>query len=189
MEHNHNHEFDYERMRKMQQMYLPDGVILEFVDPTSGDSILDLGSGSGYFSRLFASRSGVTKVVSVDASEKAHEILKKSLEEEGLTNVEPVKADLCSDFPAKGYNKVFISTVLHDIDCRDALMRKLSDGLPAGGFLIIVEFHKDSTIGPPGEIKIAQDDLIKFVESYGLVLKKNIDLEAHYIHRYEKSVK
>ena len=181
----HN-EFNYERIQRIREEFLPDSVVLDFVKPSPGDVILDLGSGTGHFSLLFSRSAENVTVYAVDGSDKALTIMKNNLKEADRKRVHPVLSDVCAEFKDSTFNKVFLSTVFHDLDCQKALLTWLHRDLPENGALIFVEFHKHSEIGPPDNIKIDQENLRNMVESHGFVLVRKTDLVHHYVHLYRR---
>jgi len=120
-----------------------------------GEVIADIGSGSGYFTRLLAMHAA--KVYAVDIDAALLEILKKNVP----ANVEGVLA--APDDPKlapASVDTVFICEVLHHIENRPAYLAKLAKVLRPGGRIVVIDFIKGKkSPGPPEEMKLAEDQV------------------------------
>jgi len=149
-----------------------------------GATVADVGAGSGYFSLRFAHRIGPQgKVLAVDIEPKLLERVAKRAAEQKMGNIETVLA--APDDPrlkAGSVDLIFICDVIHHIEKRPAYYQLLARALKPGGQLAIVDFHKRPLpVGPPVEMKIAREDLVREVEGAGFRLARE---HAFLPHQY-----
>ena len=138
-----------------------------------GEVIADIGAGSGYFTFRLAHHVGDTgRVYAVDVSPDMIVHLNRRIRDLQLKNVvtilaapdDPLLADVSID-------RFFICDTWHHIENRDRYLALLKKMLKPGGQIIMVEFKKEQTpMGPPMEMRIERDDLVKEMEKNGFRL-------------------
>lgn len=183
--HMHDHDFDYERIAELRNRYVPDEAVLSSVNPSKNDVIVDIGSGEGHYSELFAKNAN--QVFSVDHSKKAIDLVKNKIVKKSISNLTACMENVCSEFSPKGFNKVFFGTSFHDIPCRDNLIKTLISRSSGKLRITFLEFKKADTVGPPVEIRISEEELEEYMKKMGFTKENSKDLEIHYIHSYSKS--
>jgi SAM-dependent methyltransferase len=156
--------------------------LIEAMKLDGGDTLVDLGSGDGYYSSRFAAK--CAKVVAVDASS---EVLKSEYYRKD--NIAAVGADVCAW--AKTFDwglvaHVFFSNSFHDMSCQNELLSVFSAKLRPGAHLDLIEFHLDTPFGPPRSIRFSKEQLKALVEPRGFEEKASFDLETHYFVSFEK---
>ena len=138
----------------------------------STETIADIGAGTGYFARRFANHAG--KVYAVDIDEKLLAVAR----DHAPANLETIRA--APDDPrlvAGTIDTVFFCDVLHHIDNRPAYYAKLAKALKPDGRIVVVDFYKkELPVGPPPEMKIAEEDLIAEFRNAGFALAKRLDI-------------
>ena len=99
--------------------------------PEPGSRILDLGCGTGYLANLLAERVGPQgKVVAVDPDPARIKVAMETYG--GKSNLEfAVASD--ADFPVDQYDIVVSTFVVHWIEDKDALFKRVFDNLKPGG--------------------------------------------------------
>jgi len=138
-----------------------------------GEAIADIGAGSGYFTFRLARHLGDTgRVYAVDISPDMILHLNRRIRDLQVKNVvsilsapdDPLLADASID-------RFFICDTWHHIGDHPhylALMKKM---LKPGGQVVMIDFKKAQTpVGPPMEMRISRDDLLKEMESNGFKL-------------------
>jgi len=152
---------------------MPDRVV-DSLTIKDGDSIADIGAGSGYFTRLFSKKAGKNgKVFACDIEKGMIEYLEKRIKDEKLENVFPV---LCkSDDPMlspSAIDLIFICDTYHHIEKRSDYLNLLKKYLKPQGRLAIIDYHKRETPhGPPLWMRLERENVIKEITCAGYKLE------------------
>lgn len=110
--------------------------------PERCDTALDIGCGSGAFSRLLAERCG--KVISLDLSPKMLEAARKLSRDH--SNIEYHCADIMTwDFPSRHFDCIVSIATLHHLPLRE-IMPVIKDALKPGGVLIVLDLRRDVSL-------------------------------------------
>ncbi|MCL4341372.1 MAG: methyltransferase domain-containing protein [Candidatus Thermoplasmatota archaeon] len=177
------HDFDYDRVAQFRSKYIDDNLILDFVSPDKNDVVLDIGSGDGHYTMLFSKYAKTA--YAMDVNPKSKGMTEEKIRASGTKNVVHMLSDACEgDLPA-AFNKVFFGTSFHDLPCRENLLDNLRAHGMTGLRIILLEFKKEDTPGPPVEIRLAEEELQELLKSHGFVLRRSKALQIHYIHEYE----
>ncbi len=159
-----------------------------------GQSVLDLGCGSGAYTLLLAGLVGPTgKVHGIDLWSDGVAQLKSNAAREGLSNITAEVGDIktLANIEDNTYDTVFIATVMHDLAERGeahAAATAATTKLKPGGTLAIVEFKKqNSKPGPPIEIRLGPEDLDAILRGVISTPSLTAGLGEHlYIAKYRK---
>lgn len=158
--------------------------VLKLMGDIRGKTIIDIGSGSGYFTKYFL-KSGAN-VVAADVDEKFLEHINTSFSREYL-NLKTLKIDY--DDPkmgALGYDIAFTSNTYHHINDRVEYFKKVLHGLKVGGKVVILDFKKQAdaerTFGPPEDMRIDLSVVISELIYAGFDNLEIINNE--FIHQY-----
>jgi arsenite methyltransferase len=129
-----------------------------------GERIADLGAGSGYFTFRFARHVGATgRVYAVDISPEMILHLNRQIRVAGLDNVRTIlSAPDDPLLPDASVDRVFICNTWHHITGHDQYLRLLAKVLRPQGQVVIVDFQKQPLpVGPPPEMKIAKEEVVR----------------------------
>jgi arsenite methyltransferase len=140
-----------------------------------GETIADIGAGSGFFAFRFAPHVGnVGRIYAVDVNSDMILHMNRHIRDKKLNNVITVLS--APDDPLlmdASINRFFICNTWHHIQNRDqylGLMRKM---LKPGGQIIVIDYKKQELpVGPPPEMKLAREEVIREMESGGFKLAK-----------------
>jgi predicted metal-dependent enzyme (double-stranded beta helix superfamily)/predicted methyltransferase len=142
----------------------------------AGQTVTDLGAGSGYFARRFGAAVGPRGTV--DAADVDAELLgylKSTLDSREDANVIPrhVAADDPGLTPASA-DLVFVCNTYHQLNDRVSYLRKLAPGLKPGGRVTVVDFHKRENIleGPPFAEKVDRETVLGEFREAGFELDR-----------------
>ena len=141
--------------------------VLDNLGDIKGQTIIDIGAGSGYFSVKLAARGA--KVIAADVNEEFQEFIRKRIREDQLSNIETRKIP----FDAPGLSeqevdKALIVNTYHHIENRKEYFKKVRSGTKPDGELIIIDFFKVETpVGPPVDHKISIDKVINELKMAG----------------------
>lgn len=146
-----------------------------------GDTVADIGAGSGYFTLRFAQHVGPGgRVLAVDVSPEMIEEVKRRAGEAKLTNVTPVLARPDNPrLPPQSVDVVFLCDTWHHIEQRGQCLATLRPALKPGARLVIVDFHKHAPVGPPETMKLTREEVVKEVEAAGFTLTKEHTFLPH----------
>jgi ubiquinone/menaquinone biosynthesis C-methylase UbiE len=141
-----------------------------------GERIADIGAGSGYFSMRFAHHVGASgQVLAVDINPDMIIHLNQRIRDAGVQNVRTILA--LPDDPllaASSVDRVFICETWHHIGNHPQYLAQLKKVLKPGGQVIIIDFQKKAmTVGPPAEMRVAREDVMKEFEQAGFRLAKD----------------
>jgi ubiquinone/menaquinone biosynthesis C-methylase UbiE len=127
-----------------------------------GQTVVDIGAGTGYFTRRFARAVGPGgRAIGLDIEPGMVDYMKADAKKLKLSNYEarlvrpndPQLAPHSADV-------VFFCDVLHHIDDRVAYLKRVGPALNPGGRVAVVDFKKTAPIGPPASMKIARSEMI-----------------------------
>lgn len=146
----------------------PDSVIA-FLGDLEGKTVMDIGSGTGYFSFRLA-RAGA-RVISADVDERFLNYIDQKKKKEGLTDAQIETRKVPYDSPElqeAEADLVFMVDVYHHIEQRPAYFSLVKKGLKPGGRLVVIDFFKEETpVGPPVEMKLEPEQIVKELKEAG----------------------
>jgi len=149
-----------------------------------GETIADIGAGSGYFSFRFARHVGEKgKVYAVDINPDMILYMNRRIREMKIKNVVTVlSAPDDPLLPDGSIDRFFVCETWHHIQNQTQYLALMKKMLRPGGQVIIIDFQKrDLPVGPPNEMKIAREDVIQQMQANGFQLaKENTFLPYHY---------
>ena len=140
-----------------------------------GEVIADIGAGSGYFTFRLAHFVGDKgKVYAVDVSPDMVRHVNRRIRENKASNVVTILADPDDPLlPDQSVNRFFICDVWHHVDNQTKYLSLMKKMLKPGGEIVMIDFHKkELPVGPPMQMKIAREDLIKQMETNAFRLAK-----------------
>ena len=144
----------------------------------AGETIVDIGAGTGYFTRRFATAVAPSgEAIGLDIETGMVDYMKADAKKLGLKNYDArvVKPDDPALAP-HSVDVIFFCDALHHIDNRTAYLRSLIAALKPGGRVIDVDFKKEPLpLGPPPPHKLAREEVIKEFNDAGFKLLREHD--------------
>ena len=158
--------------------------VLTALNLKPGEVIADIGAGSGYFTFRIAHHVGAKgKVFAVDVSPDMIRHMNRRIRDSKAANVVSVLAE--PNDPLLGERSIdrfFICNVWHHVENPTKYLSMMKKMLKPGGEIVMIDFHKkELPFGPPLEMKIAREDLLKQMEANGFrVTKEHTFLPYQY---------
>lgn len=139
-------------------------VLTELVDRlglAAGDRVLEIGSGPGFVSLLAAERVGPTgRVWALDVSDEALGYLADRCAERGFGWLSPIVGDAAAfAAPAADVSRFLVIDMLHHTEDPEAIVRHLSEILPAGARGVVSEYLPvtEKRFGPDPAMRIPEE--------------------------------
>jgi predicted methyltransferase len=146
--------------------------ILAALGAREGSRVADVGAGEGWLTTRLAKQVGESgRVFAVDIMEVALRSLQRTIESDGLRNVEVILGE--EDDPRLPYaslDGIVILNAYHEMPQRGAMLTAFHRALKPGGTLVIVDNAPNDTIAPRQRqtanhqlwLPLAEDDLVGF---------------------------
>jgi SAM-dependent methyltransferase len=131
-----------------QQEERPDLLVGE-LHLTRGETVADIGAGSGYLSKLMAPRVLPGKVLAVDVQPQMVDMLRRLSKEAGTSNIVPIMG--APDDPrlmANTLDLAILVDVYHELEFPAEVITHLVTSLKAGGHLVLVEYRGEDANVP-----------------------------------------
>lgn len=156
------------------QWQMPDRVI-DALALRPGQSVADIGAGTGYFTVRLAKSAAAPKVYAVDIEPSMLEYVRQRATKEGLSNVVAVQAASEGPNLPEPVDLVLIVDTYHHIPNRVEYFTELRGSIKPLGRLAIVDFRKGAPGGPPDEFRFTPDQISGELEDAGFVLHEQHD--------------
>jgi ubiquinone/menaquinone biosynthesis C-methylase UbiE len=179
----HDRRFAASQARRLddpaRRVWLPPAEVLGALGLRAGDTVADVGAGTGYFALPMAKAVGPKgKVYAVDAQPEMLEWLKQKLDEAGLANVELVQAEAeQTTLPASSCDIYFQANVWHELDDCGAAVREARRVLKAGGKAAILDWRPDVEPegGPPLAHRIEPSHAMEHLRAAGFYAVSHVE--------------
>lgn len=159
---------------KRDAWQMPDRVIAALA-LKNGQSVADIGAGTGYFTSRLAKSAAAPKVFASDIEPNMVKYLQQRAMKEGLKNVTAVLAKSDSPNLPEPVDVILIVDTFHHIPSRVAYFSALKKSLKPGGRIAIVDFKKGSPEGPPEDFKFTPDQISGEMGQAGYALQASHD--------------
>ena len=133
--------------------------VIETLSIRPGQSVADVGAGTGYFSVRLAKAAAAPTVYAVDVERSMVDYVRERASKEGLKNITPVLAGAASANLPAPVDLVLIVDTYHHIPDRTEYFRALRKSMKPGGRLAIIDFRRDSPEGPPVEFRFTPEQV------------------------------
>ena len=136
-----------------------------------GETVFDVGAGSGYFAFRFARALPKGRVVAVDVDPEMVRHVHHRVMSEGLRNLRVVLADQADPTVDATADLVFVCDVLHHVAGPEAWLRILFAEMKPGARLVLVEFKEGPLPqGPPEAMKLSRARQTALLTAAGFAL-------------------
>jgi SAM-dependent methyltransferase len=167
--------------------------LADALELTPGDSVADVGAGTGMFIAPLSNRVGSTgRVFAVDIAPRFLEHLRARADREGLSNVSVVHAREDSvALPTASLDLAWVCDTYHHFEYPQSTLASLFRAIRPGGHLVLVDFHR-----VPGEtpdwllehVRAGQGVFRAEIETAGFILESEPDvgLRTNYMLRFRR---
>ena len=168
--------------------------VLDICDIQPGMRVADVGAGTGFYSRLFASATGPDGwVYAVDLSPKFAAHINEQAQSGGVENLTTV---LCTDrsirLPPASVDRVFICDTYHHFEYPQKTLASIHRALKPGGVLIVIDFERIPGVSREfilGHVRAGKDVFRKEIEAAGFTFDKEVSVPAfqeNYLLRFRR---
>lgn len=147
----------------------PDEVIAALALPKNA-RIADIGSATGYFSVRLARAVPEGKVWGLDVESSMVDYLNSRAEKEELRNLTSQLAAFDDPKIPEPVDVIIVVNTYHHLEARKVYFAKLADKLKPDGRIVIIDFTRQSKMGPPTDMKVSADGVTFELTSAGYKL-------------------
>lgn len=151
--------------------------VIEALEIKPGQTVADLGAGSGYFSFRMAPKVGSTgKILAVDIQQEMLDVVRKRAQQLKVTNVDTLRStEADSKLPADSVDLLLMVDVYHELEYPYEVMQSVVKALKPGGRVALVEYRKEDPRVPIKEVhKMSEQQVIKEMTAVGLKHLKTV---------------
>jgi len=157
----------------------------------SGDVVADIGAGSGYFTVPFAKKTGNEGLVyAEDIQKEMINYISQKVAKLQIKNIKTILGNVEDPaIPDNSLNFAFIANTYHELEKPLLLLKNVRKDLRSHGKLVIIDWDpkKDAPFGPPKEVKIPEETVIKEAEETGFYfIEKHDFMPYHYFLIFKK---
>ena len=172
-------------------LWLPPADVIGALAVQIGETIADVGAGTGYFSLPLSIAVGAAgKVYAVDGQSEMLAWLKGKLDTAEFSNIELVHAEAeQSGLRASSCDLFFLANLWHEIEDRDAVLLEAQRVLKIGGRIAILDWRTDvePVAGPPLAHRIAPADALREMQLAGFEQLMSVEVGRYsWLVRGEK---
>jgi len=152
-------------------------VVIDALQLKAGDTVADLGAGSGYYSFRLAPVVGPTgKVLAIDIEERMLGVIRDRVARQEIRNVETVRSTASDPNLAAGsVDLVLMVDVYHELAFPYEMMRGVVTALKPGGRVALVEYRQeDPNVAIKAVHKMSERQIIREMQAVGLKHQRTV---------------
>lgn len=161
-------------------------LVIKLISPLKGLKVIDIGVGSGYFSKYLLGAGA--KITGADVDEKFLEHTRKRFSSQDYPHFSTLK--IAYDDPMmtiNSFDMAFTSNTYHHIENRVDYFKKVKAGLKSAGRVVVLDFKKHDDkkahFGPPQSMRVTVETVVSELQQAGFLnISVNVeDFEDHYL--------
>jgi len=167
-------------------------IIVKAANIQTGMDVADIGAGTGFYTRLFASAVGPEgKVYAVDIAKNFIDEIVSQAEEAGMNNVIGiVNSQKETGLKVGSIDLAFVCDTYHHFEYPRTMLRSIFHALRQGGSLIVIDFRKIKGLSSNwvmSHTRANKETVIREIESEGFVLTEDQDfMKANFYLRFSR---
>lgn len=177
-----------------REVYFAREDVMKACEIKPGERIADVGAGTGFYSRLFAKKTGWDGwVYSVDISPKFLQHIAARATADGIENLTTVLGtDVSIRLPPESVDLVFICDTYHHFESPQQSLSSILRALKPGGRLVLIDFNRIPGVSREfliGHVRANKETFRDEVIAAGFELKDEVDVEGfeeNYLLRFTK---
>jgi len=177
-----------------REVYAARERVLDAVEIKPGQTVADIGAGTGFYSRLFASVAGESGwVYAVDIAPNFLEHINKQARADKVDNITSVLGtDRSICLPTRSVDVAFICDTYHHFEFPQSTLESIHRALKPGGRLILIDFERipgESREWTIGHVRAGKDVFRKEIEEAGFRFVDEVKIptfQENYLLRFTK---
>ena len=169
-------------------------LLLKAMELKAGETVADIGAGSGYFCWRMAREVGPTgKIYGVDIQPEMLELLDRNMKRREVHNVVGVMGSITDPkLPAESVDTILMVDVYHEFDHPFEMLQSMTRSLRPGGRIVLVEYRAEDPSVPIKTVhKMSQEQVKReYAQVPDLRWEKTFDvLPRQHIFIFRKALK
>ncbi|HHP7243096.1 MAG TPA: class I SAM-dependent methyltransferase [Elainellaceae cyanobacterium] len=162
--------------------------IVDALPLNSDDIVVDLGAGTGYMTFLLAPRVPNGQVFAVDIQPEMLDIVEFLVQENEVSNVETIQAELDDPHLPNGVDWVLMVDAYHEFEYPHEVMTAVVNALNSGGNVVLAEYRGENPFIPIKRLhKMTQQQVRREMNAVGLEWIRTEDiLPRQHLMVFEK---
>jgi ubiquinone/menaquinone biosynthesis C-methylase UbiE len=164
--------------------WLPPHDVLHAIDVEPGQTIADIGAGTGYFTVPLARQAGLHGAIyAVDVQPEMLNWIREKIEREALFNIQLVHAEAHdTQLPDECCDLFFLANLWHELDDRQATLREAVRVLKPEGRIAILDWRPDveRESGPPLDHRLSVKSCVDELRQAGFAVTVIKDIGRYH---------
>ena len=177
-----------------REVYAARDEVLRACDIQPGDRIADVGAGTGFYSQLFAKRTGWDGwVYSVDIAPRFLQHIAKRATNDGIENLTTVLGtDRSIRLPPESVSLVFVCDTYHHFEHPQQTLASIYRALKPGGRLVVIDFERIPGVSREfilGHVRADKSVFQREIIASGFQFNDEVEIETfeeNYLLRFKK---
>lgn len=152
-------------------------MLLNNMEIKAGDTIADIGAGSGYHVFKMAAMAHKGHIYAVDIQDEMLAVIQQKKNATGVAHISTVKGGVKSvNLTENTIDKVLMVDVYHEFDYPAEIIASIKNALRPDGKIYLIEYRGEDANVPIKEIhKMAENQVVKELKAAGFKLERNRD--------------